>query len=52
VCGQLVSVRWLDIRRRTWTGSATLMQMGEDRQLRLITPTEEGYWAVLVQVGG
>jgi hypothetical protein len=52
--GKPATVRWLNIRQSGWTDDATETGVaagieGTDR-LRLITPTEEGYWAVLVQV--
>jgi hypothetical protein len=49
VSGQSLSVRWLDIRRPAWTGAALPVQMRDDGLVPLITPTEEGYWAALVQ---
>jgi hypothetical protein len=48
--GQPLAVRWLDIRQSKWVGEATSVT-AEDDHLRLLTPTEEGYWAVLVKVG-
>ena len=45
-----LSVRWLDIRKRTWAGPARSVQTEGEAWLRLVTPTEEGYWAALVQV--
>jgi hypothetical protein len=45
-----LTVRWLDIRRSWWVELPT-PPLHADGRLRLITPTEEGYWAVLVQAG-
>jgi hypothetical protein len=42
-------VRWLDIRASRWTGQASAAETEEEGHLRLVTPSEEGYWAVLVQ---
>jgi hypothetical protein len=51
--GKPLTVRWLDIRKSRWTGEAMRVKVGQeiehDNLLRLITPTEEGYWAVLVR---
>jgi hypothetical protein len=51
--GKPLTVRWLDIRKSRWTGEATRVKVegGVESSipLRLITPTEEGYWAVLVK---
>ncbi len=46
--GQL-SIRWLDIRSSAWLESAENVVIEDDQFLRLQTPTEEGYWAVLVR---
>jgi len=46
-----LTVRWLDIRRSQWSGEAAKAReevIEAKRFLRLITPTEEGYWAVLI----
>ena len=45
-----VAVRWLDIRERRWTGEAIPVPVAADGTVRLVTPTEEGYWAALVKV--
>jgi hypothetical protein len=42
-------VRWLDIRQSAWLEPPTVAVPDDNRQLRLQTPTEEGYWAVLVK---
>jgi hypothetical protein len=51
--GKPLTARWLDVRKSRWTGEATRVKVeggGESSiPLRLITPTEEGYWAVLVK---
>ena len=51
--GKPLTVRWLDIGRSQWTGEASKAEVAEkietDGFLRLITPTEEGYWAGLIQ---
>ncbi len=51
--GKPLSLRWLDIRECRWTGelaeTGTTALMEDNNRLRLITPTEEGYWAALVQ---
>jgi hypothetical protein len=44
-----VTVRWLDIRARSWACEAALMPIAADGTIRLMTPTEEGYWAALVK---
>jgi len=45
--GAPLTLRWLDIRGSGWTGEAT-QAMTHDHHLRLLTPSEEGYWAALV----
>lgn len=42
-----LTLRWLDIRAGCWSDEARL-QVGNGL-IRLATPTEEGYWAVLVK---
>jgi hypothetical protein len=49
--GESVSVRWIDIRRSSWMGEATAVTKHNQR-VRLVTPAEEGYWAVLVRPAG
>jgi hypothetical protein len=49
--GKSLTVRWLDIRKCQWAGEASAVE-AEDNAIRLVTPTEEGYWAVLVRVVG
>jgi hypothetical protein len=44
-----LTVRWLHIRSSQWTGEASSVQVGDGTSLRLVTPTEEGYWAILVK---
>lgn len=45
-----LTVRWLEIRASRWSGDPVTVSapLGS---LRLVTPTEEGYWAALVKVG-
>ncbi|MEM7031344.1 MAG: hypothetical protein AAF629_17415 [Chloroflexota bacterium] len=45
--GASFAVRWLDIRQSQWKPLESLN--AENGRIRLVTPTEEGYWAVLVQ---
>jgi hypothetical protein len=40
--------RWLDIRKCQWTDEA-LISSAKNNFIRLSTPTEEGYWAVLLK---
>jgi hypothetical protein len=51
--GKPLSLRWLDIRECRWTtelAETDRTALMEDKsRLRLITPTEEGYWAALIQ---
>jgi len=44
-----LTVRWLEIRASRWSGDPVTVSapLGS---LRLVTPTEEGYWAALVTV--
>ena len=45
--GNMIGVQWLDIRKSAWLA----VQMIEaDKRLQLVTPKEEGYWAVIVKV--
>ena len=52
--GQALTVRWLDIRNSQWIDellagdSAALIE--SPHHLRLVTPSEEGYWAAFIQV--
>ncbi len=49
--GKDVGVRWLDIRKSRWTRKSIVREQNRgDRYLRLSTPTEEGYWAIIVKV--
>lgn len=48
--GRNLSVRWLDIRKSAWSGDATRI-IERDGTVRIVTPTEEGYWAAVVKVG-
>ncbi len=41
--------RWLEIRACRWTGPAQAIQREDSAQVRLVTPREEGYWAVVVK---
>jgi hypothetical protein len=45
-----LTVRWLAIRESRWMAKAAAIQ-SKDGFARLITPTEEGYWAALVKSG-
>lgn len=45
--GEKLSVRWLDIRQSTWQDEVNTTA---ENQLNLVTPKEEGYWAVVVKV--
>ena len=45
--GKTIGVRWLDIRQSGWRDEEFVAAA---KRLRLVTPTEEGYWAVLVKV--
>jgi len=48
-CGDKpLTLRWLDIRQSRWSQMKEVAA-GEHDLLRLVTPTEEGYWAALVQ---
>jgi len=42
-------VRWLDTRTRQWSDKATAGEREDGGFLRLVTPTEEGYWAALIR---
>ena len=42
--GNKISVCWLNIRQSTWQDEEII---DAKKRLRLVTPTEEGYWAVL-----
>jgi hypothetical protein len=44
-----LSVRWLEIRASRWVRPSTLAERLDGDLLRLVTPTEEGYWAALVR---
>lgn len=46
--GGALGVRWLDIRSSAWRGEAERVSANAEGLLRLVTPTEEGYWAALV----
>lgn len=48
--GKPLAVRWLDIRKSQWAGKASRVEIETNGSLRLVTPTEEGYWAALVKV--
>ena len=51
--GKPLTVRWLEIRKSRWTAESCEPEPQQEHagkaSLHLITPTEEGYWAVLVQ---
>jgi hypothetical protein len=47
--GKSLTVRWLHVRQSQWAGEALPAQVEDGTLLRLVTPTEEGYWAVLVK---
>lgn len=44
-----LTARWLEIRACRWTGPARPIEREGSRQVRLITPREEGYWTVVVK---
>ena len=44
-----LKVRWLDIRHSDWLAESGPMQATADGWIQLITPQEEGYWAVVVK---
>jgi hypothetical protein len=51
--GRALAVRWLDIRRCRWWDEVLVDPSALlEGWLRLVTPAEEGYWAVLVRVRG
>ena len=43
-----IHIKWLDIRSSHWVKEHTLESFPESSFLPLVTPREEGYWAVLV----
>ena len=45
--GNMIGVQWLDVRKSVWLDEET-EEAG--KRLRLVTPEEEGYWAVIVKV--
>lgn len=47
--GRPLRVRWLDIRASRWLPKAGDSTPDEAGALRVATPTEEGYWAALIQ---
>jgi len=42
-----LTVHWLDIRACAWAGEVAEVDV-EDGKVKLVTPREEGYWAVVV----
>ena len=44
-----ITIRWLDIRRSQWLDEQQVASVIEDRYMPLLTPAEEGYWAVLIR---
>ena len=48
--GQSFVIRWLDIRSSRWMDSDSIETFPAQGMLRLSTPREEGYWAVLITV--
>jgi hypothetical protein len=53
--GKTFTLRWLDIARSQWLGETATVtpERSEDRiALRLVTPRDEGYWAVHVTARG
>jgi len=42
-------LQWLDIRHGHWTPEDPFPVTAIDGHLRLITPSEEGYWAAVIQ---
>lgn len=49
--GGTMLLRWMDIRQQKWITDSPQAVSAVDGQLRLITPREEGYWAVVVKNG-
>jgi hypothetical protein len=47
--GKALSAHWLDIRRSAWHGAPVGLETEGVGLVRLVTPTEEGYWAVVVR---
>jgi hypothetical protein len=48
-------VRWLDIRQSTWGEAVSevgIEELDMKDHIRLITPSEDGFWAALIQVTG
>ena len=43
----MIGVQWLDIRKSVWLDEH-MVEAGN--RLQLVTPEEEGYWAVIVKV--
>jgi hypothetical protein len=50
--GRPLALRWLAIRESRWHGIPVEVEPEQGGSLRLVTPTEEGYWAALVTVEG
>ncbi|MFC1961166.1 hypothetical protein ACFLYO_10700 [Chloroflexota bacterium] len=48
ISGNMLTIRWLDIRANHWLGGDSAPHV-DNGLLHLVTPEEEGYWAVLVQ---
>jgi len=46
--GRPLTAHWLDIRAEKWVGEATDLEI-ESGEVRLVSPREEGYWAVVVK---
>jgi hypothetical protein len=46
-----LTVRWLEIRQSRWSGDPIPLAV-EQGSVRLVTPTEEGYWAALITAVG
>ncbi|MFN2156960.1 MAG: hypothetical protein ACK2UX_17130, partial [Anaerolineae bacterium] len=44
-----LTVRWLDIRASRWVGLPVGIEREDAAHVRLATPQEEGYWAVIVR---
>ena len=46
--GKSLAIRWMDIRNRSWLFDYRPAKSDGD-QVRVETPTEEGYWAAVIK---
>ncbi|MDF1516272.1 MAG: hypothetical protein P1S60_20850, partial [Anaerolineae bacterium] len=46
--GKTLYIKWLDIRASAWFNQIKKTPFPENNQLRLVSPREEGYWAVVI----